>query len=251
MYVKDGDRVERWPRVPAASAAPEPWHQRDHGPATPLGAAPVGRAGVERGAGGVLAGARQVDTAPTVRRPASPARVPDRRTSGPLPDLYRSCEVGPTPYSDPTRSRSRAERREESIHGPSAPPHPTVVSVLALVMAIPVSGQEASPVPWDPITPGSSPAPLPQRGPILAGSPGPRSPMRLGGCIFPAAAFTGSEVLVVDLPMGWHAQPADHRTLRTRHERSPEPFDPLSLVGLDRHGARDPPSLPGEPGLRL
>ncbi len=120
--------------------------------------------------------------------------------------------------------------------------HATVVLVLALVMAIPVSGQEASPVPWDPITPGSSPAPLPR--PILAGSWSaiPDAPW---GTIFPAAAFTGSEVLVVDLPTGRTLTYDPATRVWTRHERSPEPFDLVSpsvwtgteLVILDRYRA--------------
>jgi hypothetical protein len=118
----------------------------------------------------------------------------------------------------------------------------TVVSVLALVMAIPVSGQEASPAPWDPITPGSSPAPMSR--PVLAGSWSviPDAPW---GTIFPAAAYTGEELLVVDLPTGRTLTYDPATRVWTRHERSPEPFDGVSpsvwtgteLVILDRYRA--------------
>ena len=118
----------------------------------------------------------------------------------------------------------------------------TVVSVLVLIISIPVSGQEASPAPWDPITPGSSPAPLSR--PVLAGSWSalPDAPW---GTVFPAAAFTGSEVLVVDLPSGRTLGYDPATRVWTRHERSPKPFDGVSpsvwtgteLVILDRYRA--------------
>jgi hypothetical protein len=120
--------------------------------------------------------------------------------------------------------------------------HATVVSVLALVMSIPVSGQEASPAPWDPITPGSSPAPMSR--PVLAGSWSaiPDAPW---GTIFPAAAYTGEELLVVDLPTGRTLGYDSATGVWTRHERSPKPFDGVSpsvwtgteIVILDRYRA--------------
>jgi hypothetical protein len=86
---------------------------------------------------------------------------------------------------------------------PLGPTRTLAVLVVALVAVAVMGGGatigRATPAPWDPITPGSSPAPLSR--PVLAGSWSaiPDAPW---GTVFSAAAFTGSEVLVVDLPTG-------------------------------------------------
>ena len=86
----------------------------------------------------------------------------------------------------------------------------TVGAVLALVMTMPVSGQDATP-----------PAP------VLAGSWSaiPDAPW---GTVFSATAFTGSEVLIVDLPTGRTLGYDLATRVWTRHARAPQRFDHLS-----------------------
>ncbi len=91
----------------------------------------------------------------------------------------------------------------------------TVVSVLALVMTIPVSGQDATP------------SPTTVTAPALTGSWSaiPDAPW---GTVFSAAAFTGGEVLIVDLPTGRTLGYDPATRVWARHGRAPEGFDELS-----------------------
>jgi hypothetical protein len=91
----------------------------------------------------------------------------------------------------------------------------TLASVLALAMTAPVVGRDKAPSPSTPPDP------------VLAGS-WSAMPDAPWGTVFSATAFTGSEVLVVDLPTGRTLGYDPATRVWTRHTRAPQRFDHLS-----------------------